>query len=137
MLGAVLSLEIEARFTSKQGGELLLIAWFEGASAARLVLTGPAGEREEVQIKKIGVSLIDEVQGVLAESVPPGNREGPVTARLQLATDRARVGRSVRLGNRESKADGLCGKLVAMADLLSKDEGVRRKLDALKQHLAG
>ncbi|MBK7858608.1 MAG: hypothetical protein IPJ65_08305 [Archangiaceae bacterium] len=130
-----MSLEIEARFSSAKG-ELMLIAWFEAGSVARLVITGPQGEREEVQINSIGASLGDVVAEVLHESFVPGSETGALTARLQLATDRARVGRAVRLGNKNSKADFLCNKLVAMADLLSKDAAIKRTLGVLKQHLA-
>jgi len=58
-----------------------------------------------------------------------------VTARLKLATDRARVGRAVKLGNKRSRANGLCDKLVQMAELLSEDAAVRRNLKALKDEL--
>jgi hypothetical protein len=128
------SLEIEARFSSPKG-ELMLIAWFEGGSAARLVMTGPSGEREEVQINSIGASLGEDVKQVLGESFAPGGEIGVLTARLQVATERARVGRAVKLGNPRSKADHLCGKLVAIAELLSKDEAIRRTLGVLKQHM--
>jgi hypothetical protein len=128
------SLEIEAKFSSA-AGEILLIAWFEGDSVARLVMTGPGGEREEVQINSIDASLNEDVKQVISESFPPEVPNGNVTARLQLATDRARVGRAVKLGNKKSRADHLCGKLVQMADLLSKDAGIRRSLGFLKQQL--
>lgn len=129
-----MSLEIEARFSSTQG-EIILIAWFEGDSVARLVMTSPAGQREEVQINSIDASLHDDVKQVLGESFAPGSARGTVTARLQVATDRARVGRAVQLGNKNSKADHLCEKLVQMADLLSKDAAIRRTLSLLKKQL--
>lgn len=129
-----MSLEIEARFSSAKG-ELLLIAWFEGDSVARLVMTGPSGEREEVHIKSIDASLSEDVQGVLRESSVPGGASGVLTARLQVATDRARIGRAVKLGNGSSKADQLCAKLVAMADLLAKDSAIKRTIGVLMRHL--
>lgn len=128
------SLEIEARFSSADG-ELMLIAWFEGESVARLVMTGPAGEREEVQINSIEASLDADVKQVLGESIPPEGAKGKVTAKLQLATERARVGRSVQLGNKHSRADHLCTKLVKMAELLSKDAAIKKQLGALKKQL--
>jgi hypothetical protein len=129
------SLEIEARFTSPKG-QLLMIAWFEGSSAARLVLTGPAGEREEVQINRIEASLESDVVAVLQESVPPGPVDSAsLTAKLQVNTDRQRVGRAVRLGGGQSQADQLCAKLVAMASLLARDHALIRTLEVVKQHL--
>src|SRR6185436_15803716 len=127
---------IEAKFVSPEGGELMLIAWFEANSVARLVMSGPAGEREEVQIKSIDASLDEDVKLVLDESMPPPGKTGPVTAKLKVATDRARVGRAIQLGNKASRADNLCTKLVAMAELMSRDEGVKRSIDALKQQIA-
>ncbi|MBL8953165.1 MAG: hypothetical protein JNK82_20475 [Myxococcaceae bacterium] len=129
-----MSLEIEARFSSAQG-ELMLIAWFEGDSVARLVMTSPAGLREEVQINSIEASLGDDVKQVLGESFAPGEGNGLVTARLQLATERARVGRAVKLGNKHSKADSLCKKLVKMAELMSKDAEIKQSLGALRRQL--
>ncbi len=113
----------------------MLIAWFEGDSVARLVMTSPAGTREEVQINSIEASLGDDVKQVLGESFAPGEGKGAVTARLQLATERSRVGRAVKLGNKSSKADRLCAKLVKMAELLSKDAAIQKQLGALKQQL--
>lgn len=131
-----MSLEIEARFSSPKG-ELLLIAWFEGESVARLVLTSPDGLREEVQINSIEASLSSDVKDVLGESFAPGSDNGPLTARLQLASGRARVGRAVRLPNKRSKADHLCAKLVAMAELMSRDAAMKRSIGALKAQLGG
>jgi hypothetical protein len=128
------SLEIEAHFSSSKG-ELLMIAWFEGQKAARMVLTGPAGEREEVQIKSIEASLKDVAKDVIAESFPPPGKTGALTAKIQVATERARIGRQVQLGNRASRADQLCEKLVAMADLLSKDAAIKQALGIIKKHL--
>lgn len=129
-----MSLEIEASFSSSKG-QLLLIAWFEGNSAARLVVTGPQGEREEIQINSITASLDDEVKELLTESSPPAPKKtAKLTARLNVSTDRTRVGRAVKLGNRHSKADHLCEKLVAMAVLLAKDESIQRSLGVVKQH---
>ena len=131
-----MSLEIEARFSSPEG-ELLLIAWFEGDSVARLVMTSPEGLREEVQINSIDASLKADVSDVLGESFAPGSDKGTLTARLQLATDRARVGRAVKLPNKNSKADHLCGKLVRMAELLSRDAEIKKSIGELKAQMAG
>jgi hypothetical protein len=130
------SLEIEARFASPKG-QLLTIAWFEGSSAARLVMTGPQGEREEVQINHIDASLSADVIEVLRESVFPDTASsGPLTARIQVNTATQRVGRSVRLGSHaQTQADQLCSKLVAMAALLSRDAGVKRTLAVVKKHI--
>ena len=129
-----MSLEIEARFSSP-AGELLLIAWFEGDSVARLIMTSPDGLREEVQINSIDASLKADVSDVLGESFAPGTESGTLTARLQLATERARVGRAVKLPNKRSKADRLCGKLVAMAELMSKDAAMKKSIGAVKRQL--
>lgn len=132
LCSVAVSLEIEARFSSPKG-ELMLIAWFEGDSVARLVMSGPSGEREEVQINSIGASLQTDVTDVLGESIAPGGK-GQLTARLQLATERARVGRAVKLGNKNSKANHLCEKLVQMAELMSKDAAIKRTIGVLKRH---
>jgi hypothetical protein len=130
-----MSLEIEARITSSQG-QLLLIAWFEGSSAARLVMTGPDGEREEIQINKISASLQDDVVEVLRESIMPEAKSPTgLTAKLQVNTERQRVGRAVHLGGRQTQADQLCTKLIAMASLMAQDAGVKRSLAVVKQHL--
>lgn len=129
-------LEIEARFTSPKG-QLLMIAWFEGSSAARLVLTGPGGEREEVQINRIDASLREDVARVLGESaVSAPQGAGALTAKLQVSTERARVGRAVRLGSQRNEADRLCAKLVSMAGLMARDEAIKRALDVVRQHVA-
>lgn len=131
-----MSLEIEAHFSSPQG-ELLMIAWFEGDTVARLVMTCPEGLREEVQINSIEASLKADVTDVLGESFAPGNDSGTLTARLQLATERARVGRAVKLGNKRSKANHLCGKLVAMAELMARDAAMKKSIGVVKQQLTG
>lgn len=112
-----------------------MIAWFEGDAVARLVMTRPDGLREEVQINSIDASLKSDVSDVLGESFPPGSDSGTLTARLQLATDRARVGRAVKLGNKQSKANHLCGKLVAMAELMARDAAMKQSIGAVKQQM--
>ena len=114
-----------------------MIAWFEGDAVARLVMTSPEGLREEVQINSIEASLKGDVTDVLGESFPPGSDAGTLTARLQLATERARVGRAVKLGNKQSKASHLCGKLVAMAELMARDAAMKRSIGVVKQQMTG
>ena len=125
-----MSLEIEVRFVAQQK-EPLLIAWIEGGGQARLVATAPGGEREEIQIKKMGASLLQEANELLKESFVPQKTAGAgITAKLQIVTERARVGRTVPIGEKDSRAELFCLKLLSMANLLAKDPGV---ISAIKE----
>jgi hypothetical protein len=131
-----MSLEIEAQFNAGPD-PLLCIAWFEGSQEARLVVTGPQGEREEVQIKHIEASLSEEVTEVLRESIVPESPGAALTARLQVSTQRERVGRAVRLAGGHTKADQLCGKLLKMAELMAQQPGIVRAMGTVRQQLPG
>jgi hypothetical protein len=111
----------------------MLIAWFEGTQSARLVVTGPTGQREEIQIRQIAASLKTDVNQVLSEP-DCDDGEGPLTARLQLVLEHARAGKAKRLGNRDSHVDRLCEKLVAMAALLAHEVAIKRSLKVLQHH---
>lgn len=130
---ARVSIEIEVSYSSPKG-RVLRVGWFEGAGRARLVLTGPRDEREEVQINRIEATLAEVVVPVLDDDVPELSDHG-LNASLNITVDRRRVSRVVPLTREGSATHQLCAKLVDMGALLATNPGIIAALDILKRHL--
>ena len=99
-------LELESRF-DVQGRKLLVVGWFEGQGKGRIVVTGPNGEQEVVQVASLDVSLEEEVQEALLEPPPKLRPGAPVTAHLSMVTDGSRLTRSMELKGSGSQLDAL------------------------------
>ena len=122
--------ELEARF-EVQGRPVLVVGWFEGSGTGRIVVNGPNRLREEVQVS-LEISLSSEVEQAMAEAPPTARQGAPLKVHFTVVTDQGRITRSIELGGSGTKLDALCLKLLTMAEMMVRGDGLKKIVGAVK-----